>query len=132
VADVKDPSQGFLLNDTLTIRVEITVQRDERFQYDSRKQTGCVGLKNQGATCYMNSLLQFLYHIPYFRKVPPLLGPQLLARVSWELTLSELVIPCPCCRPLAVALLAGCSCFAAGWSGVPAGAADAGVDQSSP
>ncbi|XP_014517243.1 ubiquitin carboxyl-terminal hydrolase 12 [Vigna radiata var. radiata] len=25
-------------------------------------------LKNQGATCYMNSLLQTLYHIPYFRK----------------------------------------------------------------
>ena len=26
--------------------------------YDCRKETGCVGLKNQGATCYMNSLLQ--------------------------------------------------------------------------
>ena len=26
-----------------------------------------VGLKNQGATCYMNSLLQQLYHIPEFR-----------------------------------------------------------------
>uniref|UniRef100_A0A453K4G6 Ubiquitin carboxyl-terminal hydrolase n=1 Tax=Aegilops tauschii subsp. strangulata TaxID=200361 RepID=A0A453K4G6_AEGTS len=36
--------------------------------YDSKKETGYVGLKNQGATCYMNSLLQTLYHIPYFRK----------------------------------------------------------------
>ena len=27
-----------------------------------------MGLKNQGATCYMNSLLQTLFHIPYFRK----------------------------------------------------------------
>lgn len=68
LADVNDPAKGFLMNDTLTIRVEINVQRDERYTNDYRKQTGCVGLKNQGATCYMNSLLQFLFHIPYFRK----------------------------------------------------------------
>ena len=37
--------------------------------YDSKKETGYIGFKNQGATCYMNSLLQTLYHIPYFRKV---------------------------------------------------------------
>lgn len=30
--------------------------------------TGYVGMKNQGATCYMNSLFQSLYCTNYFRK----------------------------------------------------------------
>jgi ubiquitin carboxyl-terminal hydrolase 7 len=37
--------------------------------YDSRRQTGYAGLRNQGATCYMNSLLQSLYFTNAFRKV---------------------------------------------------------------
>ncbi|KAI9676402.1 MAG: hypothetical protein M1817_000559 [Caeruleum heppii] len=36
--------------------------------YDSKKETGYVGLKNQGATCYLNSLIQSLYFTNAFRK----------------------------------------------------------------
>lgn len=36
--------------------------------WDSKKETGFVGFKNQGATCYMNSLLQTLYMLSAFRK----------------------------------------------------------------
>lgn len=36
--------------------------------YDSKKVTGYVGLQNQGATCYMNSLFQSLYFTNFFRK----------------------------------------------------------------
>lgn len=66
--ELLDTRKGFLLEDTIVLKVEITIQKDERYAYDSRKETCHVGLKNQGATCYMNSLLQYLYHLPYFRK----------------------------------------------------------------
>lgn len=45
--------------------------------YDSKKETGYVGLKNQGATCYLNSLLQSLYFTNAFRKVGTLCPPSL-------------------------------------------------------
>lgn len=34
----------------------------------SQDSTGFVGLENQGATCYLNSFIQSLYHVPYLRK----------------------------------------------------------------
>eukprot|EP00192_Tetraselmis_astigmatica_P000385 CAMPEP_0117664232 /NCGR_PEP_ID=MMETSP0804-20121206/9096_1 /TAXON_ID=1074897 /ORGANISM="Tetraselmis astigmatica, Strain CCMP880" /LENGTH=1147 /DNA_ID=CAMNT_0005471423 /DNA_START=186 /DNA_END=3631 /DNA_ORIENTATION=+ len=62
------PNNHYVINDSITIRCEVTVRKTLSYNYDSRAETGYVGLKNQGATCYMNSLLQTLYHIPYFRK----------------------------------------------------------------
>lgn len=70
LSDLYDPSRGYIMNDNLLIEAEVAVRKVlDYWSYDSKKETGFVGLKNQGATCYMNSLLQTLYHIPYFRKV---------------------------------------------------------------
>ncbi|GER31693.1 ubiquitin carboxyl-terminal hydrolase [Striga asiatica] len=70
LAELYDPSRGYLVNDTCVIEAEVAIFRSmDPWLYNSKKETGFVGLKNQGATCYMNSLLQTLYHIPYFRKV---------------------------------------------------------------
>ncbi|MBA0625054.1 hypothetical protein Godav_010301 [Gossypium davidsonii] len=69
LSDLYDPSRGYLVNDTVVVEAEVAVRKIlDYWSYDSKKETGYVGLKNQGATCYMNSLLQTLYHIPYFRK----------------------------------------------------------------
>ncbi|CAO3609348.1 unnamed protein product [Cunninghamella echinulata] len=70
--DTKGP---FIVNNEAKISVFVRVVRDETgvlwhnfINYDSRKETGYIGMKNQGATCYMNSLLQSLYCTNLFRK----------------------------------------------------------------
>jgi ubiquitin carboxyl-terminal hydrolase 7 len=62
-------------NESCNITAYVRVVEDETgvlwhnmTNYDSKKETGFVGLKNQGATCYLNSLLQSLYFTNAFRK----------------------------------------------------------------
>ena len=70
LSDLMEPDSGFLsADDTLVIEAQVSVRKKpEPNLFDARKELGHVGLKNQGATCYMNSLLQTLYNLPYFRK----------------------------------------------------------------
>lgn len=62
-------------NDSATVTAYVRVLKDPTgvlwhnfVNYDSKKETGMVGLRNQGATCYLNSLLQSLYLTGAFRK----------------------------------------------------------------
>jgi ubiquitin C-terminal hydrolase len=47
-----------LQDDTVIFEVKVNADAPHGVSWDSKKHTGYVGLKNQGATCYMNSLLQ--------------------------------------------------------------------------
>ena len=57
--DVCDPEKGYITDDgSVTFQVKVQADAPHGVCWDSKKHTGYVGLKNQGATCYMNSLLQ--------------------------------------------------------------------------
>ena len=67
--DTKENGAGFVVNDTLILRVNVTVQRDMHLDRLTRSQTGFVCLKDRGEDSYVNSLLQCLYHVCRFRRV---------------------------------------------------------------
>ncbi|KAI9771069.1 MAG: hypothetical protein M1839_002966 [Geoglossum umbratile] len=71
----EDKSRPMVENDAVNMSAYIRIVKDPTgvlwhnfINYDSKKVTGYVGLKNQGATCYLNSLLQSLYFTNAFRK----------------------------------------------------------------
>ncbi|KAL0278652.1 UNVERIFIED_CONTAM: hypothetical protein PYX00_000410 [Menopon gallinae] len=66
--DVCEPEKGFIKDDTIIVEVHVNADAPHGVSWDSKKHTGFVGLKNQGATCYMNSLLQTLYFTNQLRK----------------------------------------------------------------
>ena len=76
ISDIKSSSAGYVKDEAVTIRCQMKVFRDDEASqamhkadiWDSWKETGFVGLKNQGATCYLNSLIQSMFHLPCWRK----------------------------------------------------------------
>ncbi|XP_044253293.1 ubiquitin carboxyl-terminal hydrolase 7 isoform X1 [Tribolium madens] len=66
--EVLDQEKGYIKDDAITLEVHVVADAPHGVSWDSKKHTGYVGLKNQGATCYMNSLLQTLYFTNQLRK----------------------------------------------------------------
>ncbi|EYB93157.1 hypothetical protein Y032_0185g1022 [Ancylostoma ceylanicum] len=63
-----NPENGFIKDDTIRLVVHVSADAPHGVQWDSKKHAGYIGLKNQGATCYMNSILQTLYFTTKLRK----------------------------------------------------------------
>uniref|UniRef100_A0A674AL53 Ubiquitin carboxyl-terminal hydrolase 7 n=1 Tax=Salmo trutta TaxID=8032 RepID=A0A674AL53_SALTR len=98
-SDVTDPERGFVEDDKVSFEVYVQADAPHGVAWDSKKHTGYVGLKNQGATCYMNSLLQTLFFTNQLRRavyMMPTEGddssksvPLALQRVFYELQHSD-------------------------------------------
>jgi len=97
--ELLDPEKGFCKDDKITLQVNVIADAPHGVSWDSKKHTGYVGLKNQGATCYMNSLLQTMFFTNKLRKAVYLMPtesddptksvPLALQRVFYELQFSD-------------------------------------------
>ncbi|XP_033118944.1 ubiquitin carboxyl-terminal hydrolase 7-like [Anneissia japonica] len=97
--DLLDPERGFVVDDSIDLEVKVFADAPHGVSWDSKKLTGYVGLKNQGATCYMNSLLQALFFTNKLRKAVYLMPtesddcsksvPLAMQRVFYELQYSD-------------------------------------------
>ncbi|CAB5388507.1 unnamed protein product [Rhizophagus irregularis] len=100
---------ALIKNDSTNITAFIRVFKDPTGvlwhnlnNYDSKKETGYVGLINQGTTGYMNTFLQLLYCITYFRKAiyqipteddePTKSVPLALQRIFYNLQISDMPV----------------------------------------
>jgi ubiquitin carboxyl-terminal hydrolase 7 len=97
--DLMDAERGYCKDDTVIFEAHVIADAPHGVSWDSKKHTGNVGLKNQGATCYMNSLLQTLFFTNQLRKAVYLMPtesddssksvPLALQRVFYELQFSD-------------------------------------------
>lgn len=71
---IRGRPSGFISDNDLNVTIFVRILKDPTgvlwhnfINYDSKKETGYVGFRNQGATCYLNSLLQSYFFTKYFR-----------------------------------------------------------------
>ncbi|XP_043700280.1 ubiquitin C-terminal hydrolase 12-like [Telopea speciosissima] len=67
-SNICDIDYGYIKEGIFKVEIEVAVKAVDYFKYNSKVETGYVGLESM-LPLYMNSLLQTLYHIPFFRKV---------------------------------------------------------------
>jgi ubiquitin carboxyl-terminal hydrolase 7 len=94
-----DENNGYIKNDTVRLEVDVTADAPHGVSWDSKLHAGFIGLRNQGATCYMNSILQTLFFTNKLRKAVYLMPTEdddqdssvalAMQRVFYELQFSD-------------------------------------------